>query len=199
MTNEELMKIYWIILAVFSVLLISYFGHKIYLIKHSDSTKSAAAKVFRLHGGIRDWKTISDVTLGEGADAVVADQLVIGPFGVIVACDLYQKGNVYGDLTAAEWIIAQGEEADEKKYRIPSPYHQAQLFVEQLRRVFAENKIYSVPVEIMIPKTQKQGSYITGSSQYLFDMRELKAQLEKARFDKDNGVDVEACAALLKH
>ncbi|MEG0541163.1 MAG: nuclease-related domain-containing protein [Angelakisella sp.] len=196
MSNMQIMNIYWTLTAIFFIGVISFFLRRIYLAKHSEKTKSNATKVFRRHGAIRNWKVLTDVTLGVGDQAITADQLVIGPFGVIVACDLHQKGNVYGDLTAPEWILATGEDANEKKTRIVSPYHTAEQGVEQLRSMFAKAKIYSVPVELMVPKTQKQGSYITGSSQYLFSCKELKTQLEKSRFEKDNGVDIEAVAAL---
>lgn len=196
MINQDFMVLYWIGTGIFFVCLMAYLIRKVYILKHSEYTKKAAAKVFRMHGGIRGWKVLTGVTLGEGAAAVVADQIVIGPFGVVVACDLHQKGNVYGELDAEVWVVGVGEEGKEKKTRIVSPYHQAQLCVEQLRSLFAKNKIYSVPVEIMVPKTQKQGCYITGSGQYLMGTRELKSQLEKGRFEKDNGVNVELIAAL---
>lgn len=197
MGNKEIMTIYWIVVGVFFVCLAAFFIRKLYRMKHSEITRKAATKAFRLHGGIRGWKVLEDVTLGEGGAAVAIDQLVIGPFGVIVACDLHQKGNVYGELEGEEWIVGVGEEGQERKTRIPSPYRQAQRAVEQLRVLFAANKVYSVPVEILVPKTQKQGCYITGGGQYILGAKELKALLEKSRFEKDNGVNVEVIAALL--
>lgn len=196
MVNQDFMVFYWIGTGVFFVCVMAFLIRKIYIMKHSEYTRKRATKVFRLHGGIRGWKTFENVILGEGGDGVAADQLVIGPFGIIVACDLHQKGSIYGELDAKEWIVSVGEEGRETKTRIPSPYHQAQLCVEQLRSLLAKNKVYSVPVEILVPKTQKQGCYITGSGQHLLGTKELKAQLEKTRFEKDNGVNVELIAAL---
>lgn len=198
MNDLELITLYQIILGVFFVCIMVFFIHKIYVMKHSEVTRRAAAKVFRMHGGIRGWKVLSDVTLGEGDEAVTADHVAIGSFGVIVACDLHQKGKVYGDANSGEWVVVTGDEGREVKVRIQSPYHRGGLFVEQLRREFAKHKIYSVPVELMVPKTRKQECYITGVSQYVFDLRELKAQLEKTRFEKDNGVSIEAVAAIFK-
>ncbi|MEG1875836.1 MAG: nuclease-related domain-containing protein, partial [Angelakisella sp.] len=101
--------------------------------KRSYLTKKRVTKALRRHGALREWKVLENVTLGTGDQAATVDQLVVGPFGMLVACDVHQKGSIYGDLDAREWILTTGSEGNEKKSRIPSPYFAATRFVELLR------------------------------------------------------------------
>ncbi|MEG2087302.1 MAG: nuclease-related domain-containing protein [Angelakisella sp.] len=133
---------------------------------------------------------LENVTLGTGDQAATVDQLVVGPFGMLVACDVHQKGSIYGDLDAREWILTTGSEGNEKKSRIPSPYFAATRFVELLRPLLAERKIYSLPVEIVLPKTQRQESFVNGGATLFFTLKELKDYINKTKFDKDVGVDI---------
>lgn len=190
--------LYWILFFGFIGFALTVLLRKWYLSRHNEATTKRATRAFRMHGNIRGWKTFEKVTLGSGDTAVVVDQLVVAPFGVIVACDLHQKGSVYGDMDAERWVISDGGEDRKEKKReyIASPYHRARLAEQQLRKLFAKEKIYSVPVEIIIPKTMNQTSYITGSSELLIDTRKLKKQLEKVRYEKNSGVDVARIAAL---
>lgn len=170
---------------------------KLYYGRKPHKTKRFVAQLFGRRGRLRGWRCLNNITLGSGADAVVVDHLVVGSFGVILACDIYQKGNIYGELEAAQWLCTIGEDGKEKKREtLESPYRRVRKAEELLRSLFAANKIYSVPVEVMIPRTGKQGCYITGSSDYALTRKELGNQLGRSRYEKDNNVPVERIVAL---
>lgn len=195
--NVPIVVVYQVILGVLALLVLAVAAYKWYLSRHTLLTCKKATRIFRNHGALRGWKVLEDVTIGEGDKAVTVDQLVIGPFGVIVACDLHQKGKVYGELTATEWILAKGEDGAETKTRITSPYYRATQGMEQLAKRLSKEKIYRVPIEVLVPKTgAKQLHYITGISEFMLTLREVKTLLGKSRFEKDNGVKVEQIAAL---
>lgn len=171
-----------------------YFTHK------SEATRRFVTKVFRRHGALREWRVLDNVTVGKGDAAVMVDHLVAGPFGVIIACDLHQKGNVYGEMDAENWILTDGEDGREKKREtIPSPYYRVRCAEQQLRTMLAANKIYNVPVEVVVPKTMKQYSYITGSDEYLLSRSDLKNRLQRSKYDKDNGIDIQKITAMFEN
>ena len=189
--------LYWTAMILLVTFAVVYLLRKWYYNRNTPATRRLVASVIRRHGAIRGWKLLNNVIVGEGEQAVEIDHLVVAPFGVIIACDLHQRGNAYGELEAQGWIMTIGEDGKERKREtIENPYRRARRAEEQLRKLFAKHKVYSVNVEVIVPKTMKQNSYITGSSEYLFNRKQLAALLAKSRYEKDNGVKVDSIVSL---
>lgn len=195
--NFDYMTIYWVVVLLVLTVAVGIALRVRYIHKHGEVTKKRASKVFKNYGKLRGWKVIDNVILGEGDRAVTVDHLVVAPFGILVCCDLYQHGKFYGELNEREWILAKGEESEEVKTRILSPYYTAIAGVEQLRTMLAKAKIYSTSVEVIVPKTQKQSTFITGSLEYLFNLKELKRELTRVKYDKNNNTDINRIVALI--
>lgn len=180
----------WLATLVLAAIACWYIGLKYLRLTFPKGTKRLVTRLLRRHGALREWRVLTDVTLGEGEQAVTVDQLVVGPFGVLVVGDLYHRGDAYGDLEAREWTMQWGKEGQEKKARTQNPYHAASQGVEQLRQRFAKEKIYKVQVEAVVVATQGQGCYVPGAKPFFYDLRGLKGLLETSRFEKDNGLDI---------
>ena len=193
----DYVTIYWSVILVILAIAVGVVLRNKYIRKHGEVTKKKASRVLNNYGKLRGWKVIDNAILGEGNDAVTVDHVVVAPFGILVCCDLFQHGKFYGELNEHEWILAKGEEADEVKTRIPSPYYRAIAGMEQLRAMFGKAKIYNVSIEVLVPKTQKQSSFVTGSSDYLFNLKELKAQIARVKYEKDNKTNIEAIVSLI--
>ena len=188
------MNIFYITLGILLLIVALVVGTKFYRKKYSHTTKKGATKVFKRSGTLKGFKTLSNVTL---ADGVIADQIMVGPFGVMIACDLHQTGKIYGDLESKEWILAVGEDGKEEKTRIDSPLAMARMCEKELRSKLAKAKIYSVPIEIMVVKTQNQACYITGTSGLVYDMKQLKELVNRVKYEKDNKVNVDTVITML--
>ena len=186
----------WIATVLLALFACWYIGRKYLRRAFPKSTKRLVTGLLRRHGALREWRVLTDVTLGQGDQATTVDQLVVGPFGVLVVCDLCHRGDAYGDQDAQEWTMQWGKEGQEKKARVPNPYYAAVQSVEQLRALFAKEKIYSVQVDLAVVATQGQGCYVPGIKPHVYDLHGLKTLVETSRFEKDNGLDVARVAGL---
>lgn len=192
---DNIFEVYIVVLGVAAAAMLLYYLNKWRINRHSELTKKYATKVLRRHGALLGWQVLENVPLGD--DGTVADQIAIGPFGMIVACDLHQNGKVYGGLDDPQWVLARGKEEETAvKSRIDNPYLAVRRCEERVRQTLASNKVYNVPVEVIIPKTQKQVSFVTGSAQHMVTLRELRSMLTKSRYEKDNGVNPQQIAGL---
>ena len=186
---------YWVLMGVLLLVVLVVIFRSVRRSKFSSRTKKEVAGLLRKHGLLRQWKVYHDVSVGEDCPV---DHLVIGPFGIIIACDLYRKGSYYGDLEKEEWLLAEGnEEETAQKSRIVSPLYQARKAEARVRELLGKNRIYNTPIDVFVPLTQDQPAFITGGSGILLRRKELKDTLDRVRYDKDNGVDMEAVAKAL--
>ena len=192
--DNNVMMGYYISLALLLILAGVMIAMLFYKKKHSEITKKTATKAFKRSGVLKGFKSLCDVDFGDG---VVADQVIVGPFGVILACDLHQNGKIYGDLEGKEWIVAVGEDGKATKTRIASPLHMVRQCEKELRKKLAIAKIYSVPIETMVVKTQKQACYITASAGHMYSIKEVKEQLARVKYEKNNNVNVDVIIELL--
>ena len=186
---------YWVLMGLSVLAAIIIVIRSVRRSRFSASTKKEVGSILRKHGMLRQWWVYNDVSVG--GDCPV-DHLVIGPFGVIIACDLYQKGSYYGDLDKEEWILAEGpQEEAAQKSRIPSPLYQARKAESRARELLGKSHIYNTPIDVFVPLTQDQPAFITGGAGILLKRRELKDTLDRVKYDKDNQVDLAAVAKAL--
>lgn len=162
--------------------------------KHSHLTKKFPTRIFRSHGRLKQFVTLENVQL---LDAV-ADQVYIGYFGVILACDLHNQGNIYGDHLLKEWSAVIETKNSTDKQSFPSPLLAVQKCETNFRKMLADNKIYNVPIQTMVIKTQNQQLNMASNQNIVFSTKELKSELERVKYDKDNGVDITKIKTLLE-
>ena len=186
---------YWIIMGALMVVVLLVIFRSVRRTKFASRTKKEVTSLLRKHGLLRQWQVYTDVRIGGECPV---DHLVIGPFGIIIACDLYQKGSYYGDLEKEDWILAEGnEEETAKKSRISSPLYQARQAEAKARELLGKNRIYNISIDVFVPLTQDQAAFVTGGTGILLKRKELKDTLDRVKYDKDNGVDIGAVAKAL--
>lgn len=167
--------------------------------KRSETTKKEISRVLRTMAPLREWKVLDGVTLSDKEGQVTADHLVIGPFGVLALTDIHRQGGYYGDLRDAEWVISTGGEdkPETLRMRVPSPVKNNQRFVAALRTVLTKAEVYNIQVDALCPVTQTRIEvYVTGANNLVVGVGKLRETLNRQKFQKDNGVDIDQLAAL---
>ena len=169
---------------------------------HSERTRRDIRKTLRSMAPLREWRVLEDVSLtGHKGQVFTADHLVIGPFGVLVLTDIHQRGNYYGELRDAEWVISTGGESkvETLRVRVPNPIKNNEGFVSALREKLTAAEIYNIQVEALCPITQGQIQvFVTGAASMVVENGKLRETLSRQKYQKDNGVDVAKIAALLE-
>ena len=193
--------IYWaiMILAAAAICWALYRNH----VKNnkSERTKKDISKVLRTMAPLREWKVLDNVTISDKKGEITADHLVVGPFGVLVFTDIHRRGGYYGELRDEEWVISTGGEnkVETLRVKVPSPVKNNERFVSAFRALLTAGEVYSVPVEAFCPVTQKQAEvFITGAGATVVEHGRLREVLGRAKYQKDNGVQIEKITALLE-
>lgn len=191
---------YWAVLAA-CVLVLAFVLIRAYISYFkSDMTKGKVHRALKKLGALRSWKVLRDVTVSAGGESARVDHAVVGPWGVLLFCDIHARGCYFGKMEEQNWARTDGEEEKATgRVLVPNPGKECEKAVAILRRLFAENKIYNMQVEWFLPATGKQvKSYISGSQDVVVTLPELREVLSRGKYDKDNGVDIQKIAALFE-
>lgn len=112
----------------------------------------------------------------------------MGYFGVLLVYDLCYAGEYFGGLDEEQWVIAD----EGKRYSVPNPRRAAAQCSGRVLTL-AGTQDTRVPVEqvaVITFNDKKTISYI--KSPEVIKMGKLRGYLNRARFDEDRGVNVEA-------
>ncbi len=189
-----LLIIMGVVLLTPSVLLTVYYFTRVRKKRPSYYGKKTSA-ILRQYGTIRRFKVIDHLQLNDDKEIVVIPHLLIGYFGILLVSTLDRRGSYFGDAKSAKWVY------DDSKFKenIPNPYQENQQAILKIRSLLSKNKIYNVPIEqlIIYDSYAKKSSCFVGSDVPVLRLSKLKGFLQKAKFDKDNGLDVEKIYNLL--
>ena len=161
--------------------------------KHSETTKKSVTRILKKMSSIREWKVLTDLEFSDDKSSGSADQMVVGPFGVLLVKDLYRQGGYYGDLDAEEWVITDGSQDQAAHFRekIPSPLLECRRAADVVRRRIIKGGLTNINVYSVAVTTQRKTEvYIPGGAEQVMTLNGMKSMLDTDRFKKDRGVDV---------
>lgn len=177
-----------------SVVLTLYYFSRVRKKKPSYYGKKVSS-ILRRYGVIRRFKVVDRLQLDNGKEIVVVPHLLIGYFGMLLVSTLDRRGSYFGDAKSASWIY------DDSKFKesIPNPFQENQKAILQIRNLLSKGKVYNVPIQqlIVYDAYAKKSSCFVGSDIPILRINKLKGYLQKAEFDKDNGLDIEKIHSLL--
>lgn len=156
-----------------------------------NAWKSTRSTLSRF-GLMRGFKVLSNVKIGDGENAVIVENMLIGYFGVLLVRTLGAKGSYYGTLDGESWSVS----LDNKKTPIPNAIRKLKEEEAALRALFSKNKIYKTPLESVVylnNRSKKTELYITNNGEILAPGK-LGGYLNKTKFEKDAGIDVKKLA-----
>lgn len=184
-----------IIFALFAI----YF-RKRFRQNHSGRSKRAVTAQLRSRGRLLEWKVLTDVELRDDRGGAAADQLVVGPFGVLIVCDADIPGNYYGDPSSPYWIVSEADQdmPEAPRRKVENPMLRCQDAEAAARRILAKGGVYNMMIESVVVAAGKDMQIcINGGRDRILNKSQFGAFLSQARFGTDNGVDVDKVAGLL--
>ncbi len=192
----------WIFAGIFiACILISlaFYLYRSSFFRKGEYGKHFVSKTLKRYASRRNMTVLSDVSIGNGSETVTFDHVLIGYFGVLFVQSIQGAGSFWGDGKQDTWAFS--DEKSKTKLLFKNPFDEMNAKLSVFRSVLAKNKQYKVPVDSAIvivtlgdpPKMYL--SNIKDSNAILLDSQ-LSAFLHDERFEKDNGVDVEAIAKL---
>lgn len=189
--NANTQILIWSIAILGIVILVAYFIWKKYSVV-DDNPKVLNAQISRILNGycmLRGTQTVSNITLKYEDETIHIDHMMIGTFGILLIGNLYNKGEVYGTLKDEKLVISKNKV---KKY-IENPYAKQLAHTDFLRRYFAKAKIYKVVFEsvVVYKGNQKTTPIFFDHEQKFIKPSVLKSYINKVKFEKDNGVQVQ--------
>lgn len=152
--------------------------------------RRTAAKL-RKYAAFTGYKAISDLNLEFEGQRCHIEHLLIGIFGVMLLKTMERPGDYYGEAQGQSWSVA----ADQyKKTPVKNPLRELAEQEAFLRRIFAKQQVYRVLVShtvVFEGLGYKHSLNISGRGDNLVLRRDLTSYLNKAKFDKDTGIDME--------
>ena len=142
---------------------------------------------------------LSDVSISNGNENAHFYHVLIGYFGVLFVQSIQGAGSFWGDGKQDTWAFS--DEKSKTKLLFKNPFDEMNAKLSIFRSVLAQNKQYKVPVDsavVIVTLGDAPRMYLSNikdSDTIMLDSQ-LSAFLRDERFEKDNGVDVEAVAKL---
>ena len=196
--------IVWIFAGIFITCILLSLA--LYLYRNSFFSKGEYGKHFvnktlKRHASPRGMTVLSDVSIGDEGESVHFDHVLVGYFGVLFVQSIQGAGAFWGDGKQDSWAFS--DEKSKTKLLFKNPFDEMDSKLAVFRRVLAKNKQYKVPVDSAViictvgDAPRMYLSNIPSGKTILLDSQ-FSAFLRDERFEKDNGVDVEAVAKLFR-
>ncbi|MEG2295421.1 MAG: nuclease-related domain-containing protein [Oscillospiraceae bacterium] len=189
--NLNTQTLIWTMAIVGIIILVGFFIWKKQS-SNDDNPKAlngAVSRILRGYCVLRDTQVVSNVNLQYQNQTIHIDHMMIGAFGILLIGNLYSKGEVYGSLTDKKLVVSK----DKVKKYIENPYAKQLEHTEFLRNYFAKSKIYRVIFESIVVYTgnEKNTPIFFDHEQKIVRLSALKAYINKVKFEKNNGVEVQ--------
>jgi hypothetical protein len=187
-------QILWLVVVLIAVGLIgmaAYFINLAGLRRRGVLGHRRTAAKLRKYAALNSYKTLSDITLELDGKRCHIDHMLIGLFGVMLLQTMERSGDYYGDAKGQTWSVAADSYS---KVTVPNPLLQLAEQEAFLRRIFAKREVYRVVVYhtvVFEHVGRKHAVNISGRPDNLVRRPELTSYLNKAKFDKDTGIDIE--------
>lgn len=150
--------------------------------------------VLKRFASIRSFRVLSNLDLPHGSGTVHVENMLIGFFGIIFTESISKNGEYYGELKGERWIRI----TDKERTEFPNPLLRGEQAMSAVRELFSKDGLYRVPMEqfvVVARKSKKLKMYIGGAE--IVSLAELKKQLGKVKYEKDNNVDVDRISRLV--
>ena len=149
--------------------------------------------ILKRYGVIRNFKILRDFTLSADGESVHVEHALIGFFGIIFLTAKGETADFYGDRKDEQWLMIK----DEKKTKIENPIAKNEKAMSIARAILGQHKIYSVPMEgLVVFSGNEKKTTIYCADNTIIRYKNLSKYLNKAKFDKDNEIDVDVIEKL---
>lgn len=190
-----------IICAILLILLIVYSLVEYFIrgaaFKKGEHGKQFVNDTLKRFASPRKMTVMENVSLTDGESTVTFDHVLIGYFGVLFVQSIQGGGSFWGDGKEEIWAFTDSDD----KVLFKNPIEEMNEKIHVFRRALSRNKVYRVPVEsavVIVTMGKEPKLYLSNLADAeckILTQEMFKAYLDE-KFEKDNGVDVEALTAL---
>lgn len=196
---KEYLVICLILLAVVAALLAGYYIWLSMCFTKGTYGKNKIGGLLRRYSLSRNFKVLDDVTMSNGGQTVTVDHVMVGFFGILFVTVLQGKGEFYGDLKEKKWTFSDNG----KKVSFDNPVLANQEKIELFRRIMSQKKIYNLPIEAVVTVVgfgKQTPIYLTNAANEntVFSVKAFRKYLNNVKFEKDNNLDVEELAKVIR-
>lgn len=178
---------------------LAFYLYRSSFFRKGEYGKHFVSKALKRYASPRGMTVLSDVSISNGNENAYFDHVLIGYFGVLFVQSIQGAGSFWGDGKQDTWAFS--DEKSKTKLLFKNPFDEMNAKLSIFRSVLAQNKQYKVPVDsavVIVTLGDAPRMYLSNikdSDTIMLDSQ-LSAFLRDERFEKDNGVDVEAVAKL---
>ncbi|TCL42830.1 MULTISPECIES: nuclease-related domain-containing protein [Oscillospiraceae] len=187
----------WIVTGVLAVALLigAWYLYRYLLYRSGKLGKQKVSAALKKFGVIRNFKVVDDLNLSYNGRAAHIDHMLIGFFGILFVSTVNDTAEYYGDAKSEGWTQVTAK----TRKKMPNLMQENLHNIDVVREIFSKNDIYNIQMEgvtVFCGSVKKSLIGITGA-QGLMTFKKFKAYLGKAKFDKDNDVDVPGLYGLI--
>lgn len=178
---------------------LAFYLYRSSFFRKGEYGKHFVSKALKRYASPRGMTVLSDVSISNSNENAHFDHVLIGYFGVLFVQSIQGAGSFWGDGKQDTWAFS--DEKSKTKLLFKNPFDEMNAKLSIFRSVLAQNKQYKVPVDsavVIVTLGDAPRMYLSNikdSDTIMLDSQ-LSAFLRDERFEKDNGVDVEAVAKL---
>lgn len=178
---------------------LAFYLYRSSFFRKGEYGKHFVSKALKRYASPRGMTVLSDVSISNGNENAHFDHVLIGYFGVLFVQSIQGAGSFWADGKQDTWAFS--DEKSKTKLLFKNPFDEMNAKLSIFRSVLAQNKQYKVPVDsavVIVTLGDAPRMYLSNikdSDTIMLDSQ-LSAFLRDERFEKDNGVDVEAVAKL---
>ena len=180
---------------------LAFYLYRSSFFRKGEYGKHFVSKALKRYASPRGMTVLSDVSISNGNENAHFDHVLIGYFGVLFVQSIQGAGSFWGDGKQDTWAFS--DEKSKTKLLFKNPFDEMNAKLSIFRSVLAQNKQYKVPVDsavVIVTLGDAPRMYLSNikdSDTIMLDSQ-LSAFLRNERFEKDNGVDVEAVSKLFQ-
>ena len=198
MSPKNFIIIVAVILLIAAIAIAWYVQKSVRFAKGKYGKQSVKAALQR-YAAARNYKLLENVQIEVDGETQTIDFILAGYFGLIFVSALQGQGDFYGDFKEEYWSFM----SDTQKVRFLNPVREMDKKLDLFRKLMAQKKIYNVkidPAVVVVGSKADTPLYLShvGKENIVMDMNGFKKFLQDEKFEKDNGLDLDAVLKVLQ-
>lgn len=193
------MTTFLIVVAVIAALVVAWYLQKSIRFAKGKYGKQSVKSTLQHFAVSRNYKVLENVQMEFNGETQTIDFVLVGFFGLIFVSALQGNGDFYGDFKEKYWFFVD----EDQKVRFSNPVIEMDKKIDMFRKLMAQKKVYNLkidPAVVVVSSKADTPLYLShvGDDNIVMGLNNFKKFLNQEKFEKDNDLDVEAIAKLLK-
>lgn len=154
--------------------------------------------ILKRYSLLREYNVLSNVKVNVDGQEHILDELMIGHFGILCLTTFRDKGELFGNEEDAHFITLYKNKTERKE--VPNLIKKSLKDEQVLRKILADNKIYSIKIEKgIVIESRLCLPMIPNDKVPVFTPETLKKHLNCGKYDIDYKINVGAILCALEN